>query len=157
MHDVTLLGYIVVVLVITMWPSPPQPDRLPFLQRLLDRAHEIGLPAGFDVATLEVTANVLMFVPLGLLLASSRRMARPWLAVAAGLTFSAAIETTQILLPGRFPTVQDVVANTAGAAIGAALVVGHRAWRARRTGRPPSPDRATSPVEPLMAGRPPAD
>jgi VanZ family protein len=133
-HDVTLLAYIAVVLVITMWPSPRDPGRIPLLRRVLDWAHDVGLPAAFDLATLEVTANVAMFVPLGLLLASSRRLRRPWLAAPLGLAFSAAIETVQILLPGRYPTVQDVAANTAGAALGAALVVAHRVWRARRTG-----------------------
>lgn len=132
MHDVTLLAYIAVVLVITMWPSPRDPGRIPLLRRLLDWAHGVGVPAWFDVPTLEVTANVAMFAPLGLLLASSRRLPRPWLAVVAALTFSGAIETVQILLPGRYPTLQDVVANTAGAALGAAAVVVHRAWRARR-------------------------
>ncbi len=135
MHDVTLLAYIVVVLVITLWPSPPDPGANPLLLRLLDWAHGAGLPAAFDLVTLEVVANVVMFVPLGLLLASSARVPRPWLAVAAGLALSAAIETTQIALPGRYPTLQDVVANTAGAALGAAAVVATRAVRARRARR----------------------
>lgn len=135
MHDVTLLAYIVVVLVITMWPSPPDPGSNPLLLRLLDWARGAGLPAAFDLVTLEVVANVVMFVPLGLLLASSARVSRPWLAVAFGLALSAAIETTQIALPGRYPTAADVVANTAGAALGAAAVVATRAWRARRARR----------------------
>lgn len=149
MHDVTLLAYIVVVLVITLWPSPPDPGSVPLFLRLLDWAHGAGLPTTFDLVTAEVVANVVMFVPLGLLLATSARVPRAWLAVAAGLALSAAIETTQIALPDRYPTVQDVVANTAGAALGAAAVVARRtlARRARRT----------SPGRPLMAPRPPAD
>lgn len=135
MHDVTLLAYIACVLVITLWPSPPDPGANPLLLRLLDWAHGAGLPAAFDLVTLEVVANVVMFVPLGLLLASSARVPRPWLAVTAGLALSAAIETTQIALPGRYPTLQDVVANTAGAALGAAAVVATRAARARRARR----------------------
>ena len=135
MHDVTLLAYIVVVLVITMWPSPPDPGSNPLLLRLLDWAHGAGLPAAFDLVTAEVVANVAMFVPLGLLLATSARVSRPWLAVAVGLALSAAIETVQIALPGRHPTVQDVVANTAGAALGAAAVVAVRALRRRRARR----------------------
>jgi VanZ family protein len=51
--------------------------------------------------------------------------------VPAGLAFSAAIETVQLALPGRYPTVQDVAANTVGALLGAATVVGWRAWRRR--------------------------
>lgn len=145
MQDVTLLAYIVVVLVITLWPSPPDPGSIPALLRVLEWAHGAGLPEAFDLVTAEVVANVVMFVPLGLLLATSHRVRRPWLAVAAGLALSAAIETAQIALPGRYPTVQDVVANTAGAALGAAAVVAGRALR------------RTSPARPLMAPRPPAD
>ncbi len=133
MHDVTLLAYIACVLVVTLWPSPPDPGSNAWVLGLLDWAHAVGVPEAFDLVTAEVVANVLMFVPLGLLLASSARTPRPWLAVAAGLALSAAIETTQIALPGRVPTVTDVVANTSGAAIGTAAVVAVRAWRGRRT------------------------
>ena len=118
-----------------MWPSPPDPGSNTLLAGLLEWAHGAGLPAEIDLVTLEVVANVVMFVPLGLLLATSRRVPRPWHAVAAGLALSAAIETVQIALPGRYPTVQDVAANTAGAAVGAAAVVARRAWRARRARR----------------------
>ena len=135
MHDVTLLAYIVVVLVITLWPSPPDPGSIPLLLRVLDWAHGVGLPDAFDLVTLEVVANVVMFVPLGALLASSARVRRPWLAVALAAALSAAIETTQIALPDRVPTAADVVANTAGAAVGAAVVVGLHAWRSGRDRR----------------------
>lgn len=118
-----------------MWPSPPDMGRAPLLQRLLTWAHDAGLPRAFDVAALELTANIAMFVPLGLLLASSARVRTPWLAVAAGLAFSATIETVQIVLPGRFPTVQDVVANTLGAGLGAAAIAALGALRRRRARR----------------------
>lgn len=118
-----------------MWPSPGDPGELSWLVRSLAWAHGIGLPTSVDIATLEVLANVAMFVPLGLLIASSARTPRPWLAVPAGLVFSAIIETVQIALPGRYPTVADVVANTTGAALAAAVVVGHRAVRRRRAER----------------------
>ncbi len=131
MHDVTLLAYTACVLVVTLWPSPPGPASNPWVLRVLDWVHSVGVPEAFDLVTAEVVANVVMFVPLGLLLASSARVRHPWLAVAVGTVLSAAIETTQIALPGRYPTVQDVAANSAGAAIGAAVVVGVRAWRGR--------------------------
>lgn len=114
-----------------MWPSPPDPSRTPLVERVLGWLHGAGVPAAFDVAALEVTANVVMFVPLGLLLPWTRLARSPWLAVPAGLAFSAAIETTQLALPGRVSTVVDVLANTGGAALGAAVVVAFRALRAR--------------------------
>ena len=144
MHDVTLLAYIACVLVITLWPSPPDPGAIPLLVRVLAWAHDAGLPAAFDVATLEVVANVAMFVPLGVLVASSRRVRRAWLAVPAGLALSGAVETVQVFVPGRYPTLQDVAANTTGAALGLAAVVAHRAWRARRAAPGETPHEGVS-------------
>jgi len=83
--------------------------------------------------------NVLLFVPLGYVLGLRGRRA-PWRAWAGLTLLAAAIEITQIFLPGRFPTLSDVVANSAGAAIGL-LMAG--LWRrgvpvhARRTGALP--------------------
>ena len=55
----------------------------------------------------------------------------------AGCALSVAIELTQNLLPGRVPTVQDVVLNTAGALLGAVLVAAVLAvGAARRTAAP---------------------
>jgi len=62
----------------------------------------------------DIVANVLLFVPLGVL-APGRRT------VVAGLLLSVAIETTQALLPPRTPSLLDVVANSLGVALGALL------------------------------------
>jgi glycopeptide antibiotics resistance protein len=65
--------------------------------------------------------NVLLFVPLGMMLALRTRSLRHTLAVAA-LT-SLAIEVAQALLPlGRTSNVDDVLLNVLGAAVGAGLV-----------------------------------
>lgn len=149
MHDVTLTAYSCLVLLVTLWPAPPDPAHVPLVQRLLDRLHGIGVPAAFDLAALELWANVAMFVPLGALLAAWRRLPRsPWLAVPAGLAFSATIETIQLLLPQRYPSLQDVGANTLGTAIGTAAVVAVvavvAAARARPARRPRQGARARS-------------
>lgn len=69
----------------------------------------------FDL--LEFAANVIMFLPLGVLFVAWRR---PWWqGVLAGVGISSSIETVQLLfLPTRVADVRDVVANTLGAAIG---------------------------------------
>jgi len=85
-----------------------------------------------DVVRLEALANVALFVPLGLLLPLATR-ARPWSAVPTGAALSTLIELTQLaFLPHRFATVQDVVLNTLGAALGAGVVLVARARRRRR-------------------------
>ena len=63
--------------------------------------------------------NVALFVPLGfgVALAAGRGAA-----IGSALLLSLTVEALQVLTPGRFPTLGDVVFNTAGGAIGAVLV-----------------------------------
>lgn len=66
--------------------------------------------------------NVLLFLPLGYLMAGEGAAGRPWLrAGAAGFAFSAAIECAQCFLPGRYASVWDIVFNASGAALGARI------------------------------------
>lgn len=106
----------------TLRPQPYDADTAGILRRIL--ALFAGWPPTawltFDVV--EVIANVVMFVPLGLLVLAWG--GRPWHGILSGLALSAAIETTQLLfLPTRVADVRDVVANTLGATLGVVLVV----------------------------------
>nr|WP_298877265.1 VanZ family protein [uncultured Microbacterium sp.] len=68
----------------------------------------------------EFSANVLLFVPLGILTVAWR--GRWWHGILLGLVTSVAIETTQLLfLPTRVADMRDVVANTLGAAVGVGI------------------------------------
>jgi glycopeptide antibiotics resistance protein len=83
---------------------------------------------GYDIG--EFSANILLFLPLGLLaMALLPRLS--WVRVALGAgVLSILIELAQTLLrPDRTGSVRDVLANTLGAALGAALVVGWRQLR----------------------------
>jgi VanZ like family len=69
----------------------------------------------------DVLLNILMYVPLGCLLGLlARRRDRRTFAVlvltVAGV--SLAFETAQLLLPSRFPSVDDLICNTLGGALG---------------------------------------
>jgi hypothetical protein len=77
----------------------------------------------------DAVQNVVLFLPLGYLIAAGHRGAArsPWRAGAAGLAFSAAIECAQCALPGRFASIWDIAFNALGAALGA--------WIAGRVGR----------------------
>jgi glycopeptide antibiotics resistance protein len=77
----------------------------------------------------EVTANVALFVPLGAL-AMMWSEHRRWLhAVLLGLAVSGAVELMQdVFRPGRTASWVDVLANTVGTALGAALIA---LWRLR--------------------------
>lgn len=90
---------------------------------------EGGRPGGLRLCVLcsehglsEFLLNVLLFVPLGLVLAWSGYTLRR--AVACGALLSFAIECSQWFIPGRFPSPEDVAANALGTFVGAMLFVG---------------------------------
>lgn len=119
--------YLAAVLSLTLWPSLDSTAVPGWARSTVDFLAGFGIQV--DVAFLEVSSNVVMFVPFGLLgvplLAEVRRRWPLWataLAVTgAGFVLSAAIETAQLAIPGRVSVVQDVVLNGAGALLGAAL------------------------------------
>ncbi len=74
----------------------------------------------------DVLLNIALFMPLGAALARrGRTVAR--LALYAAL-LSGAIELSQFFIPGRDPTIGDVVANTLGAVLGGLLFLHARTW-----------------------------
>ncbi|VXB52752.1 VanZ family protein [Aeromicrobium sp. 9AM] len=78
----------------------------------------------------EIGANVVLFAPLGLFVMVWLSRARWFHAVGLGLVLSGAIEIVQdVARPDRTASWVDVLANTAGAALGAAFVV---IWRQQR-------------------------
>lgn len=118
---ISTLVWLAIILWITLNPSQPTDggwvrDALVFLG-------ERGLPAWVTYDVIEVAANVVLFVPFGLLLGLAYRGAPRLLwPTVLGLALSLAIEFSQAaFLPARFPTVSDVAANAVGALIGAAL------------------------------------
>lgn len=94
-------------------------------------ASMLGTPPGPTFDVLEVAANVAMFVPFGVLALTAYRWMRVWSATLAGLVTSGIIEGVQLFLPTRYATVSDLVANTAGALLGALLVAASRRARTR--------------------------
>ena len=68
-------------------------------------------------ALADAILNILLFVPLGYVLGLIGRPSR-WRAWAGLTLLAGAIEFAQVFLPGRFPTLSDVIANSTGAALG---------------------------------------
>jgi VanZ family protein len=109
-----LLGYLLVVVgVIVLSPFR-------FAVPAAWTAHWAVLEPGWSA---DLLLNVVLFLPLGFLgrripgLAGGR--AARWLVLGGGC--SLVIEAMQLFLAGRYPTATDVVANAAGAALGAWL------------------------------------
>lgn len=103
--------------------------------------YDLGITS-FGSGWIEFGANILMFVPLGFLLTLLFR--RPWIGVALAVAASVAAELAQFVIPSREPAPRDIIANTAGALIGAGLAwlvvraCSRRAAHDSTTGAPPT-------------------
>ncbi|MFK4760480.1 VanZ family protein [Microbacterium sp. ZW T5_45] len=99
-------------------------ERMPnLLDVVLRSAHRLGWTS-LDFTRLEILANVLVFVPIGVLafLLLPRRV---WLlSLLVGPAISIAIETSQLLLLShRAATAMDVIANSTGATFGVVVAL----------------------------------
>ncbi|MGZ4333355.1 MAG: VanZ family protein [Gaiellaceae bacterium] len=81
----------------------------------------------------DILGNVLLFMPFGVAMAFATRVGLRR-TVAAGAVLSAAIEIAQLVIPGRWTSVDDFILNTFGAAVGyvAWVTLAHRQRRLRR-------------------------
>lgn len=120
-----LAGYLVVLSLIAFWPSPVDEGASGFIARALRALHRLGVPGWFDYSLIESGANVLLFIPFGILVAAFLPLRRTWIALPAGIVASVCIEVGQELFrPERVATPRDVLANALGAAIGTVIVYG---------------------------------
>jgi glycopeptide antibiotics resistance protein len=107
------------ILLITMWPAPVDKGYSGSIDKVLTVLHRNGVPTWFGYNCLEFTANIIMFIPLGFLVALLLSQRLWWLALIICPAFSISIELTQAtFLAARFATVSDVVSNSTGAFIG---------------------------------------
>ncbi|MDN3442930.1 VanZ family protein [Microbacterium sp. APC 3901] len=108
---------------LTLTPERVERSMPNLLDLVLSAAHRMGWES-LDFTGLEVIANVLVFVPIGILafILVPRRL---WpLAIVFGPALSLSIEVFQrLVLPHRAATLTDVVANSGGALIGVALAI----------------------------------
>jgi hypothetical protein len=119
-----LAAYALAVAAVVFTPSPVDRPLREDLDRIIQELHESGVPQFIGYGDIEFLSNVVMFVPIGFLLALVLPR-RTWaLAIVAGPLLSGAIEATQLLvLPERYATLQDVVANGIGSLCGAIVAV----------------------------------
>lgn len=135
-----MLAYLAFVLVVALAlkiGDMPLPERV---FQLLQEFQSRGFLGEVRFGHVEAAANVLFFVPLGLLLPLALKrhpFVGGWLA-AVGLSIG--IEVAQYLfLSGRVASIRDVICNALGAAFGVLLCLGltvarrrHRTRSARR-------------------------
>jgi VanZ family protein len=93
-----------------------------------------GVPREPAAIVFEFLANLALFVPFGLLVSAAAPRWSPLPVIGLGCLVSITIELVQVGIPSRVPTVSDVIANTAGVAIGCVAVLCCRMSWADRAG-----------------------
>lgn len=133
--SVITLAYLAVVAWVTLGPQPDFGAKNSAVMRVLDVLWEHPATQWVTYDGVEFTANIAMFLPIGLffLLLFGRR--RWWLAIGIPFLMTLSIETAQIWIPGRVSDIRDVISNTTGAIIGVLLGLAITAPRARRDAR----------------------
>jgi hypothetical protein len=130
---VVVVAVLAAMLTIAFWPTPVDAGFDGLLFRWLGDLHSAGVPLWFDYTFVEVTANVVLFVPLGALIAAVMWPSLWWTSGVLGLALSLVIELGQyLLLPHRFASAGDLVANTLGALCGGAIAA---LWKVRAGAR----------------------
>lgn len=132
--SVALAAYVVTLGFIVFWPTPVDRDLDGTLFHVLAWLHAHGAPGFVNYAFVERTANILLFVPAGLLIALllPRRLA--WAAVLCCVAASVTIELGQgLLLPERFASIFDVAMNSFGGFVGVLLATASKRPQALST------------------------
>jgi hypothetical protein len=130
--------YVVALALVAFWPTPVDESSHDGIDAFLARLHRRGFPLWISYELIEFIANIVMFVPVGFFVVVLAGMPRWWLGFLAGVAGSCVIELGQLVfLPERMPTLNDVMANTTGAAVGTVIaLVTLQIARSRPSGRP---------------------
>ncbi|MCL3817229.1 VanZ family protein [Aeromicrobium wangtongii] len=121
-------AYALALALIALWPTPVDRNlavvELPPVAWLL---RHVGLDQLTGYQLIEFSANIALFVPLGILILLWRTDWGWRQATLLSLAVTVTIEVLQNLLrPERFASLSDIVANTAGGLIGALVVLAAR-------------------------------
>lgn len=118
------LAYLAALTLIAFWPTPVDRGLNGSISAVVLWLHANGVPAWLDYESIEFSANIALFVPVGLLVVLLTGIRRWWIGTLIGTLISCAIELGQLVfLPERFATVNDVIANSLGALLGTLIAV----------------------------------
>lgn len=107
---------------IALWPNPVDQPFQGQLARVLQLLHRHGIPAWLNYNFLEASANVVLFVPLGVIGSLAYPEKSWWRIGCYGLLVSCCMELGQLLfVHSRFSSFIDIVTNVSGTLIGVLL------------------------------------
>ncbi|PRB59823.1 VanZ family protein [Microbacterium sp. MYb45] len=121
---VALVGYLLFI-GFTVWLPANVSAKVTGLVGVMARwVSDAGIAPYYQSAVVfEFLANVALFVPVGFLLPFAWSRLRLWQVVLIGALMSGLIESVQGLMPSRYPTISDVIANSLGSLAGGVIAV----------------------------------
>ena len=112
-------GAFILLALIGFWPSPVDRPVQGEIAGALLLLHAHGIPGWINYAFVEASANVVLFIPVGIAATLAFPRRKWWQNAALGLLVSACMELGQLLfLSSRFASPLDIITNTAGFAAG---------------------------------------
>lgn len=132
---VLLLSYLALLISASLWPTPVDGGGFIWYltSEVLKFAQQISWLNWLKYNQLEALANMLLYVPLGIFLVLFIRKAPFWLLLISPAVFSFIAEGIQrFFLPARYSTLDDVINNSIGGALGVLIAAGIRRWRRSR-------------------------
>jgi glycopeptide antibiotics resistance protein len=127
-----LVIYLALLVSASLWPTPV--DGGGFIWQLtseiLKVAQTVPWLSWLQYSQLEALANMLLYLPLGVFLVLFIRKAPLWILLITPAVFSIVVEGIQrFFLPARYSTLDDVINNCIGGALGVLIAAGIRQWR----------------------------
>lgn len=132
---VATFGYLALVGWLTLGPQPLDASGRGPLHRVIRFISGDNTLDWITYALVEFTANIVLFLPIGILFVLLLGWRRWWLAALLGIALTVSIEAAQLILPGRVTDPRDVVSNSVGAIIGVASVLVVTASKANRAAK----------------------
>ena len=121
LHRIVLVvaaAYLIAVAMVVFWTTPVDRPATAMLSEVLSWLHEHGMPGVINYNFVEFSANIFMFIPMGIIVSAYFKNAT--VGILVGALGSCLIELAQaLLLPDRFSSGLDILANTMGAGLGA--------------------------------------
>lgn len=132
-----LIAMLVPLALVAFWPSPVDKPVQGQLAGFLIVIHSLGIPSWVNYSVIEATANVILFVPVGVVASSAFPTKHLRQLGAFGLMISGCMELgQQLFLDERVASPLDLVTNTAGCVIGVlAARAGVRELKSRQARR----------------------
>lgn len=131
-------GYLAVVGWITLGPQPLDSAGRGQLWRIIGFLQRQELTSWITYDGIEFAANILMFIPIGLMFVLLLGRRRWWLAIALSVIMTFGIEGVQHFLADRVSDPRDLLANSIGGVIGvfvALILTWPKAHQLRREAR----------------------